>query len=119
MKNKNIIYLVVLVVLLAVAGWLISQRNGSGTLERKMDYTFTIPDTAAVDKIVISDKRPSSVTLNREDGYWSVNGEFRARKDAINTLLETLNRMQMRNFIEERMKPVNGPILLLDHRCIG
>lgn len=104
MKNKNIIYLLVLVVLVAVAAWLLSSRNDSGTLERKMDYEFTIKDTAAIDKIVLSDKSPSTVTLTREGRYWMVNGEYRARRDAINTLLETLNRMEMRNFIEERMK---------------
>lgn len=105
MKNKNLVYLLVLVVLLGVAGWLISKRNSSGTLERKQDYAFTISDTASIDKIIIKDKTPSQVTLTRDDGFWVVNDEFRARKDAINVLLETLNRMQMRNFIEERMKP--------------
>ncbi len=105
MKNKNLVYLLVLIVLLGVAGWLISKRNSSGTLDRKLDYSFTIPDTASIDKIIIKDKTPSQVTLHRTDGYWVVNDEFRARKDAINTLLETLNRMQMRNFIEEKMKP--------------
>ncbi len=105
MKNKNLVYLLVLVVLLGVAGWLISKRNSSGTLDRKQDYAFTIQDTASIDRIIIKDKTPSQVVLHRTDGYWVVNDEFRARKDAINTLLETLNRMQMRNFIEEKMKP--------------
>ncbi len=105
MKNTNLVYLVVLVILLGVAGWLLSGRDSSGSLDRKMDYQFTIKDTAAVDKIVISDKRPSSITLTRQDGYWLVDGEYRARKQAVTTLLETLNRMTMRNFIEERMKP--------------
>lgn len=104
MRNKNIIYLVVLVVLLAVAGWLISSRNESGTLERKMDYDFTIKDTAAVDKIIISDKSPAKVVLTREKGNWIVDGEAKARQDAIQTLLETMNRMELRNFLQERMK---------------
>ncbi len=45
MKNKNLVYLLVLIVLLGVAGWLISKRNSSGTLDRKLDYSFTIPDS--------------------------------------------------------------------------
>lgn len=105
MKSKNLVYLLVLVVLLGVAGWLISNRNEQGSLERKLDYEFGIKDTASIDKIIIKDKRPSSVTLTRDEGFWVVNNEYRARKEAMNTLLETLHRMEMRNFIEERMKP--------------
>ncbi len=56
MKNKNLVYLLVLVVLLGVAGWLISKRNSSGTLDRKQDYAFTIQDTASIDRIIIKDK---------------------------------------------------------------
>lgn len=104
MKNKNLIYLVILVVLLAVAGWLLTSKNDGGTLERKMDYSFTIPDTASIDKIVIKDKTPSEVTLTREGKDWMVNNEYRARQDAIETLLGTLARMELRNFIPEKLK---------------
>lgn len=105
MNMKNLIYLLVLIVLLGVAGWLITNRNQSGTIERTTDYQFTIEDTAAVDKIIIEDKSPGKVTLTRSDDGWMVDGEYPARKDAIEVLLTTLNRMQMRNFIPERMQP--------------
>lgn len=106
MNKKNLLYLLILVLLLGVAGWLLTERNQNSTLgERKMDYNFTVPDTAAVDKIIISDKSPSTVSLTRGSEGWLVNGEYRARKDAIKVLLMTLNRMEMRNFIPEEMKP--------------
>lgn len=104
MKNKNLIYLLVLVVLLAVAGWLMTGKNDGGTLERKMDYNFTISDTASIDKIVIKDKSPREVTLTRQGDQWQVNNKFRARKGAVTTLLTTLNRMELRNFIPENLK---------------
>lgn len=104
MKNKNIIYLLVLVVLLGVAGWLITNKNEEGTLERKMDYNFTIKDTASIDKIVIKDKTPAEVTLTREGKNWILDNEYLARKGAVKTLLGTLYRMELRNFIPERMK---------------
>ncbi len=105
MKNKNLIYLVVLVVLLAVAGWLLSSQPTDSTLERTQDYSFTIEDTAAIDKIIIKDKTPAEITLTREKNRWMVDGEFKARDEAVNTLLETLHRMQMRNFLAENIKP--------------
>lgn len=105
MKGKNIAYLLVLVVLVGVAAWLFSGRNETTTLaDRKMDYNFTVEDTAAVDKIVIADKTPQEVTLTRTDDGWMVDGKYRARKDAVEVLLMTLNRMEMRNFIPEKLQ---------------
>ncbi|MGB0176318.1 MAG: DUF4340 domain-containing protein [Owenweeksia sp.] len=104
--KKNLIYLIVFVVLLAVAGWLLSERNTSGTLDKQgaERYAFTIKDTADIDKIIIKDKTPSEVILKRSKSYWTVNGDKRVRNDAIEVLLETLYRMEMRNFIPERMQ---------------
>ncbi len=105
--SKNVVYLIVLVVLLGVAGWLISSREGNSTLERKMDYSFTIKDTAAVDKIIIKDKTPSEVVLSRNSkGKWLVGNEFPVRKDAIDVLLMTLYRMELRNFLPQKLKPI-------------
>ena len=104
MKNKNILYLIILVVLLGVAGWLLTNENDGGTLERKMDYNFTIADTASIDRIVIKDKSPAEVTLTREGNHWEVNNMYRARQGAVETLLGTLARMELRNFIPEKMK---------------
>lgn len=102
--KKNVVYLIVFAVLLAVAGYLVMDREGKSTIERTQKYDFTIADTAAVDKIIISDKTPATVTLVRTKGGWQVDGQGDARKDAIETLLTTLNRMEMRNFLPERMK---------------
>jgi len=102
--KKNIVYLLVLLVLLAIAGYFISNYNESGSLERKTDYAFTISDTASISKIVISDKEPSEVTLEKVNGSWRVNGEYQVRPDAIQTLLTTLYRMEMRNFVPEDLQ---------------
>lgn len=106
MNRKNLLYLVILIVLAGVAVWVISKNNKKSTLtERKMDYDFTVEDTSAVDKIVISDKTPSEVTLTRSKSGWMVDGDHRARKDAVEVLLMTLHRMEMRNFIPANLQP--------------
>lgn len=104
--NKNIIYLLLFIVLLGVAGWLITDDSEGGTISRegKEAYDFTIKDTAAVDKIILRDKTPNEVILSRGENGWLVNNEHKARKEAINTLLETLTRMEMRNFIQDKMQ---------------
>ena len=101
MKN-NIIYLIIFLILLGVAGYFLSQNEGSSTLEGRENYNFSVQDTGRVNKIVISDKKPSSITLIKKGDQWLVNGEYPARKDAIEVLLKTLHRMELRNFVPDR-----------------
>lgn len=102
--KKNLIYLLVFLVLLAVAGYLLMEQEGKSTLKRTQKYDFTITDTASIDRIEISDKKPSSVNLVRTKTGWKVNGEAPARKDAMETLLMTFYRMEMRNFLPDNLK---------------
>lgn len=102
--KKNLLYIVVLVILLGVAGWLLSGENGSSTLEGQENYAFTVSDTAALSKIVISTKKPSSATLEERNGAWLLEGEHPVRSEAINTLLGTLASMELKNFVSQRMQ---------------
>lgn len=104
--NKNLIYLLLFVVLLGIAGWLVSENSGGSTITNKGKeaYAFTIADTASIDKIIIKDKTPREIILTRSKKGWLVNGDFRARKEATATLLETLARMEMRNFVQDKMQ---------------
>lgn len=102
--KKNLIYLLIFLILLSVAGWLLTENNERTTLEGQANYTFTISDTAAVSKIIISSKKPDRVELIRSENGWLVNGEYPARDDAMDVLLTTLNRMELRNFVPVRMQ---------------
>ena len=104
--KKNLIYLIVFLILLAVAGWLFSESNGGSTLAGPENYAFAVKDTASITKIVITDKSPKKVTVSRKGKRWYLNDEYKVRKDAIEILLETMARMEMRNFIPQRMIPV-------------
>ena len=105
MKRTTLLYAALILVLAMLSVWLMTDRDTGSTLEDlKEEYRFYIEDTAAIDKIVMYDKSPARVELTRTDNGWLVDGKHPARDDAIETLLQTLNRMQMRNFIEERMK---------------
>jgi hypothetical protein len=103
--KKNLIYLVTFIILLAVAGWLLSENTGSSTLDGPQNYSFSVRDTASVSKIILSDKTPAKTVLTRESKGWVVNGGDAARPDAMEIILETMYRMEMRNFVTKRMKP--------------
>lgn len=84
--------------------WLKSPEDELEAL--KADYTFHVEDTASVDKIIISDKTPNSVTLvRRPDGWVTENGNP-VRRDAIEILLETIYRMRLKNFVPESARDV-------------
>jgi hypothetical protein len=102
--KKNIIYLIVFLILLAVAGWLLSENSANSTLDGPENYAFSVKDTAALTKIVITTKKPSSVTLEKRPGGWLIDGKDPVREQAMSTLLETLATMQLRNFVPKRMK---------------
>lgn len=99
-KLTPIILLVVAIVSLGI--WIMNRDGDHGGMD-VMDetaYAFAIEDTSAVDRIVIKDKVPQEVDLIKVDGRWTLNGRG-IRKDAIEVLMETLRRMQMRNFVPE------------------
>lgn len=101
--KKNLIYLLVFLILLGVAGWLISNRNTNSTLEGEANYSFSVPDTGALKKIVIQSKDPHQSVLERRSSGWTVNGDYPVRKGAMETLLETLHDMELRRFLPQRL----------------
>lgn len=102
--KKNLLYLLVLALLLALAGWLMTREAGDSTLQGEENYSFSVPDTGRIDKIVLSDKTPQKAVLTKKATGWVVSGQYPVREDALHTLLKTLHDMTLRNFVPERMR---------------
>ncbi len=92
MKKTNYIILGVLVGLIIVI--IIIYNSGKDT-EQRVLRDFFIEDTASINKIFLVDKRNQEITLKRQNGYWTVNDRYRARRDLVNLLLETFRRMEI------------------------
>ncbi|MBK9480279.1 MAG: hypothetical protein IPN99_15800 [Bacteroidetes bacterium] len=90
MRNKSI-YIGILVILLLAAG-LYYFKSGSKTNTLKKELSnFAVKDTAGITKIFMADRSGKKVTLTRvNSGEWQVNEKFKAKSSAINTLLETI-----------------------------
>lgn len=92
MKKTNLILVIVIIVLSAIAVTIyLSQNANSQTTLRD----FAVQDTATVDKIFIVDKNNNSVLLERKENYWELNKTFKARRDFTNLLLETIKRIEV------------------------
>lgn len=91
--NKKLI--LILVLLLAVATYFYFNSNSS-TLKKELS-DFAIKDTSAITKIFMADKAGNKVLLERMgESKWSLNGKYKARQDAINNLLLTMNRVSVK-----------------------
>lgn len=93
--KKNLIYAGVLAALLGVAWWL-TQRDDRSTLNPQ-EADFSIADTSVIDKLFIADKSGQSILLEKQaPGQWLVNKQYTARGDAIEYVLSTLLRMEVK-----------------------
>ena len=93
MKNKNILYIIV-ILFLGTCIYLLSKQDNSITRTDRRD--FSIADTSEVIKVTLSSKAPEIAVLNRQnENSWTVNGKYKARKSGIFYLLQTLQRMEI------------------------
>ncbi len=103
MKNQKILILVLLVLAALAAYFVFSDKDKVAVREDLRN--FSIEDTASIGKIVISDKRPKTSTLSRENGQWMVNGKYKVRKDAFDVLMNTLHDMTVKNPVGKNAAP--------------
>jgi hypothetical protein len=92
--KKNKVAIIVLVLLLIASVWFFL-NNKKGTIKETL-RDFAVADTASITKIFLADKENNSVTLEKVNGIWKVNGKYNARPDAIQTLLETIKRVDIK-----------------------
>jgi len=92
--KKNKIAIIVLVLLLIASVWFFL-NNKKGTIKETL-RDFAVTDTASITKVFLADKENNSVTLEKVNGVWKVNGKYNARPDAIQTLLETIKRVDVK-----------------------
>lgn len=93
--KRNLIAVLILLILAAVAYYVYTER-GSGTIKPEL-HNFAVEDTSAITKIFLADKTGQTVLLERQSpSEWTVNEGHKARKDAIDVLLKTINRVEMK-----------------------
>jgi hypothetical protein len=100
--NKNLRLFYILIGVTAVVLAVRYYADGiSHDISAREDVQFAVKDTASVDRIFISDMNGRSALLERVPGnrYWSLNGRFEARKDAVDLLLKTFSRTRLRRAV--------------------
>ena len=94
-STKNALSIVTMCVLALTTVYLVTKYQKS-TLKQELS-DFAVSDTAAIDKIFLSDKDGYKLLLERKSpSLWMVNNNFEARPDAIKILLETINQIRVK-----------------------
>ncbi len=93
--KKNRVAIILVVILGAISFWFIINK-GSGTIKETL-RDFAVADTASINKIFLADKNGNSITLERQpSGQWTVNGKYNVRPDAMQTLLRTIKKIDVK-----------------------
>jgi len=104
MKNKILLYSILILIVIIVAAQFVSKENvlyplkldkSNSTLNDELS-NFAVRDVESIDKIFIADKQNQSVTLTKGEDGWRVNNKFYAREDAIKNLLQAIEKMKVK-----------------------
>lgn len=95
MPKKNRIAIILVVLMGALTFWFVINNN-KGTLRAEMK-NFAVKDIETIDKIFLADKNGRNLTLTKDEkGKWLVNGKYGVREDALETLLQTIARVDVK-----------------------
>lgn len=109
MMKKRAITVVLLLVLVAIAIWLTTNNSNSTLQVEQTD--FAIKDTATVNRIILTNQDGGAITLERvtkgtnyngteiDFNGWMLNGKYRARQDAVDLLMKTFRRIQVKSAV--------------------
>ncbi len=93
--KKNRIAIILVIILGFISLWFIINKK-NGTIKETL-RDFAVADTASINKIFLADKNGNSITLERQaTGNWTVNGKYNVRPDALQTLLNTIKKIDIK-----------------------
>lgn len=101
--KKVIIGLLALLLVGGITFWLYQEKGAKSTIKKEIT-DFAVSDTAAIDKIFMADEQGNTILLKRQEDHWTVNDKYRARRDGIRILLETIKLVRVK-------APVSQPAL--------
>lgn len=92
---KKIIKPAIIAVILGIIAFWLWYSNSGSTINKEL-RDFAIEDTASITKIFMVDKNNRNVTLERKNGGWILNNGYGVRKDLVDVLLKTINRLHVK-----------------------
>ncbi len=101
--NRTLWLLLAVVALGGLTAWYFAGGDDKTTLAGA-DRVFKVEDAGRIGKIFLADRQGNQTTLERKGDHWIVNGDYRARQDAVDNLLDAVTKVEM------NYKPANAAI---------
>lgn len=101
--NKTTILLALAIILGGLTFWYLKQGDDKTTLAGA-DRRFAVENADDIQKVFIADRQGNQTTLERRDGYWLYNGQWRVRPTAISNLLQAIQ------FVDMKYKPPRAAV---------
>mgnify|MGYP001173519168 CR=1 FL=1 len=70
-------------------------NNENRKIKKEAEKKFSIENINEIDKVFLSDRKGNNLLLKKDEDLWFINEKFKVRKDAINTLLTTINEVEV------------------------
>ena len=77
------------------SGLILFFYNYTKELKIESEKKFAIEDINSIDKIFLSDRKGTNLTLVKKDKIWIINELYNVRNDAISTLLNTIGELEV------------------------
>ncbi len=91
---KKTLLLAVLFLVLGGGAWYALRTKATQTTTfQSPDMEFAVKNTGDIGKIFIADRSNRTATLELKDGVWMYNGTWKARPTAVQTLLQTIEKV--------------------------
>lgn len=104
MKKQFTTFLILLVGLgVGLYFFFSSNNNKQSELEAR---NFKIENINSINKIFLSDKKGTQVTLTKEDDVWAVNNQYIARNLRIQTLLNTAKNIEVKQRVPLKQREI-------------
>ena len=91
MSKKQLFYFAI-IMLVGIVIWHLNSDKKSTITD---DNNFAVSDTASISKIFIADRSGTTITLSRAGDNWIINNKYEVRKDAITTILNTIQQIRI------------------------
>lgn len=92
--NRTNILLIIFLLLAGFTAWYFYQGTPDKSSLLLEERTFKV-EPEEIGKIFLADRYGTQTTLERSNGYWAVNGQYRAYDNAVDNLLDAVSRVEM------------------------
>lgn len=93
--KRTTLFLIIFLLLGSATVWYLMSKPDDKTTLAGADRRFKVENTDDIYKIFIADRKGIETTLERKNGEWIYNNQYKARPNAVDNVLDAVRRMEI------------------------